>query len=84
LAIAKIDVYCIDEGFKKHGPSLSHQCSCALHLLPTFGFLIAGGRSEKQISANNTSKAFRDSGMSLGRNLYRLVDSGEGCCGIAT
>ena len=43
LAIAKIGICCIDEDLKEHGPGLSHQFSCALHLLPTFGFLIAGG-----------------------------------------
>ena len=52
--------------------ALARSSSC----LPSAS-LVAGCRSEQQISANNTGEAFRNPGMTLGRNLDCLINRGE-------
>src|ERR1700733_8981316 len=78
-----INICGIDEILEKYGPRLSHESPGSFQFPPSFGFLLAACRAEQQISANNTSEALGNPGMTLGRNLDCLVNSGEGNRNIA-
>ena len=73
----------VDEALEKYRPGLLHQRFGTFQLLPSFGFPIVAGGSQQQICANNAGEAFRNPGMTFGRDLNCLIDDGEGGLSIA-
>ena len=78
-----LNIYLVEEVLEKHGPSLSHQRFGVGYLLPSFGYLISNRRSEQQIRTNNSGKALRNTGMTLGCNFDCFVSRRQGGCFVA-